>query len=108
MFRFAKERSDKKEDGAGWIILRAKVLKASTRFELGFSNGFHVTLDWAVELFMIACGLKEDSPYEVWNCASGNLQFLVPVSSRQLEVGVTLAQFRQTDIDHVVPDFVGV
>lgn len=88
--------------------MRAKVLKVSTLLELAFSNGFHVPLDWAVELFMITCSLKEDSPYELWNCANGNFEFLVPVSSRQLEVRVTLAQFRQTDIDHVVPDFAGV
>lgn len=94
MFRFAKERSDKTEDGSGWFALRAKVLKASTHVELRFSNGLHVSLDRAVELFMIARGLKEDPSHEVWNCASGDLELFVPVSSRQLEVRVTLVQFR--------------
>jgi hypothetical protein len=48
MFAFVKERSDKNEDDADWVALRAKVLKASTRIELGFSKGLHVRLHWPI------------------------------------------------------------
>jgi len=48
MFAFAKERSDKNEDDADWDALRAKVLKVSTRFEVGFSKGLHVRLNWPI------------------------------------------------------------
>ena len=80
MFAFVKERSDKKEDGSGWIVLRAKVLKPSTHFEFGFSNGLDVRLYWAVKLFVVASRFKENAPNEIRDMAYALTQILVPIS----------------------------
>lgn len=65
MFAFAKERSDKKEDGSGWIVLRAKVLKPSTQFEFWFSDGLNVRLYRPVKLFVVPGCFKEHTPDEI-------------------------------------------
>lgn len=65
MVRFAKERSDKTEDGSGWMALRAKVLKPSTQFEFWFSDGLNVRLYRPVKLLVVPGCFKENTSDEV-------------------------------------------
>lgn len=81
MFAFVKERSDKNEDDADWVALRALVLKVSTRIELGFSIGLHIRLYGSVQLFVVPSCFAEYAPYEGRNRAYALARLLVPISS---------------------------
>lgn len=108
MIRFAKERSDKTEDGSGWIALRAKVLKLSDQFELKPSKRLHGFLDLAVQLFMLTCGLVKNSPNVIGHNPNGLAQVLVPLPSGDAEIGKALLEAPKTYVNHVKAYFIGV
>jgi len=108
MVRFAKERSDKTEDGSGWIALRAKVLKVSDRFELKPSKRLQGFLDLAVQLFMLTCGLVKNSPIVIRNNPNGLAQVPVPLASSNARIGKALLEVPQAYVNHVEAYFIGV
>jgi len=62
---FAKERSDRNEDGPDRFVLRAKVLKTSARFVLGSSYVIDCDLDWAIKLLVFTRRLEKNATHKL-------------------------------------------
>lgn len=108
MVRFAKERSDKTEDGLGWIALRAMVLKLSDQVELKPSKRLQGFLDLAVQLFMLTCGLVKNSPNVIRHNPNGLAQIVVPLPSGNAKIGEALLKVPKASVNHIEAYFIGV